>query len=176
MAREKEDGRFLAAYYVSGRKIEPAELRGYLSQQLPDYMMPSYFVHMQAMPLSANGKLNRNALPEPVLEASTVNEPLNETEIELISIWSEILSIKKEMIGTKTNFFDMGGHSLRMIRMNKMIRDKFNVEIPVRTLFKLTTIQTIADFIIRGVKENKELELGMAEREDALGFLDTYIN
>ena len=96
--------------------------------------------------------------------------------IELISIWSEILSVKKEMIGTKTNFFDMGGHSLRMIRMNKMIRDKFNVEIPVRTLFKLTTIQTIADFIIRGVKENKELELGMAEREDALGFLDTYIN
>jgi amino acid adenylation domain-containing protein len=150
MAREKEDGRFLAAYYVSGRKIEPAELRGYLSQQLPDYMMPSYFVHMQAMPLSANGKLNRNALPEPEPELGANGDfisPVNQTQKELIAIWADILGIKSEKISVNINFFDIGGDSLRLIKMVNRVNQQFGTDVSVASIFKFPVISQLAGFL-----------------------------
>ncbi len=137
----------LVAYFVPrGESTSAADLRGFLSARLPEYSVPSAFVAMDALPLSANGKVDRLRLPEP--EASRANlstefiAPETDHEKRLAKIWSEVLRV--EDIGCEDNFFELGGHSLLAAQIVARIRAEFRFEAPISMLFECPTIRTLA--------------------------------
>ncbi len=145
IAKDINNEKCLCAYIVPAREFNVSELREYLSQRLPDYMLPSYFVQMEKIPLTANGKVDRNALPGPGVK--TVEEytaPRNEAEEKLAALWSEVLGIETEVIGITTNFFELGGNSLQLIKLVSKIFYEFNIEIDINHLFETPTIIGIA--------------------------------
>ena len=112
-------------------------LRTYLSSSLPDYMLPSFFVFIDKIPLTSNGKIDRKSLPAPDLSLRQVSDEYvaasSEIELELSSIWSEVLRIEK--IGIHDNFFKIGGHSLLATQVISRIRKLYNIDLPLRNLF-----------------------------------------
>ncbi|CAH0316009.1 non-ribosomal peptide synthetase [Peribacillus sp. Bi134] len=148
LAKEiKETEKYLCGYVVSDKEIQDLNLSSYLMERLPKYMIPAYFVQMEEMPLTPNGKLDRKALPEPNLEAMT-NEyeaPRNEVEEALARVWSEVLKVEK--VGINDNFFDLGGHSLKATVLQSKIHKALNKDIPLKDLFGLPTIKEQSAFI-----------------------------
>ncbi|MFC2146275.1 condensation domain-containing protein, partial [Acidobacteriota bacterium] len=143
----------LCAYIVpenAGTAPGSSELKSFLSQTVPAYMIPRYFVPIDKMTLTPNGKLDRKKLPAPE-PGFTVGDsyapPANETEKKLARIWSEVLGIEKESISVESSFFDLGGHSLSLIKMKTKIKECFNKDIPVATMFRLPTISALAKYI-----------------------------
>lgn len=147
----------LVAYFVSSNgALNVNDLRSFLSTGLPDYSVPSVFVEMQGLPLSANGKVDRRALPEPqntrAAVAAEFVAPQNEIEIRLAKIWSDVLST--EAIGRDDNFFELGGHSLLAAQIAARIRSQFDFEAPISALFEFPTIKLLASRIARGGNES----------------------
>ncbi|HEX7318159.1 MAG TPA: amino acid adenylation domain-containing protein [Pyrinomonadaceae bacterium] len=142
-ARDGGDGKRLVAYFVpEGDRAASAELREYLSERLPAYMVPTAFVMLDAMPLTANGKVDRRALPEP---GSAMHElahayvaPRTPVEEMLCGIWAEVLGT--ERVGINDNFFVLGGHSLLATKVVSRVRQGFGVEVALRTLFERPTV------------------------------------
>ena len=149
----REDGngdKQLVAYLAaggSGRQPEPGRLREFLRRKLPDYMVPSAFVVLEKLPLTANGKIDRNSLPPPVLDREGVDfvAPCSETERAVAEAWSAVLNVQE--IGVYDNFFQLGGHSLLATRAVSRLRNIFGFEIPLRVLFENATVAAIAEFI-----------------------------
>ncbi|MEW5927747.1 MAG: non-ribosomal peptide synthase/polyketide synthase [Gemmatimonadota bacterium] len=135
----------LAAYVVSADgEVPPAELRAYLGGQLPEYMVPSAFVAVREMPLNANGKVDRRALPAPEwLERTAYVAPRSATEELLCGIWAEVL--KLERVGADESFFELGGHSLLATQAVSRVRRAFGVELPLRALFEAPTAAGLAE-------------------------------
>jgi amino acid adenylation domain-containing protein len=124
------------------------ELRHHLRQQLPDYMIPSAFVLLATLPLTANGKIDRRALPAPTQESRAEQYIRPETSVqEVISgIWEELLGV--ERIGIHDNFFELGGHSLLVAQMLARLQDAFQVKLPLRRVFEDLTISVVAQLLI----------------------------
>ncbi|HLP46738.1 MAG TPA: amino acid adenylation domain-containing protein, partial [Candidatus Kapabacteria bacterium] len=145
----------LTAYIVSTEEILESELREYLEEKLPDYMIPSYFVRLEKIPLTPNGKLDRKALPKPGLQAGKCYiAPRDEIERKLIELWAEILSKDQlhisqlqTLIGIDDNFFHLGGHSLKATLLLAKVHKAFNVNIPLPEIFKVPTIRKQAKYI-----------------------------
>ncbi len=135
------------------------EIETYLAERLPAYMVPSRFVTLQAMPLTRNGKLDRNALPMPdVVSDQPSREPLaprNGIEEILAGIWCEVLGL--ERVGIDQDFFELGGHSLRMIQITSRVRRAFGVEVSLTQLFELPTVGGLAAVVgaARAASENR---------------------
>ncbi len=136
----------LTAYITGQNDLNMSELRDYLKVALPDYMIPSYFVRMEKLPLTPNKKIDKKALPDPSEAGMEMAEeympPLCETESRLADIWQEVLGVDK--VGVRDNFFDLGGHSLLIIRVQKKLQEIFNIDIPVVNLFRYPTIAALA--------------------------------
>ncbi|WP_037007031.1 AMP-binding enzyme, partial [Pseudomonas asplenii] len=119
VAREDVPGdKRLVAYYTATVAQEIDALRAHLLEQLPDYMVPALFVHLAALPLSPNGKLDRKALPIPDLAALAAREyeaPVGDTEILMAQLWAQLLNV--ERVGRHDNFFELGGHSLLAVSL-----------------------------------------------------------
>jgi acyl carrier protein len=146
---ERSDKRLLA-YVVLNREqaveVRDNDLRSYLKQQLPDYMVPQAVIILPKLPLTPNGKIDRNALPEPE-QAQTKREivaPRNATEQTTAEIWAEVLRREKSQISVDDNFFDLGGHSLLATQVISRVRRALNVELPLRTLFESPTVARLA--------------------------------
>jgi amino acid adenylation domain-containing protein len=137
------------------RELSTTTLRTYLSQHLPDYMLPSAFVTMPKLPRTPNGKLDYRALPVPDNDSwdrsTHFIPPQNPLQKILADIWGEILKI--EHISIHDNFFELGGHSLLAIQVNSRLRDMFQMELSVQSLFEATTIEKLSQLLI--TKENK---------------------
>ncbi|WP_411704584.1 amino acid adenylation domain-containing protein, partial [Edaphovirga cremea] len=137
-------GKRLVAYVVSGQSEAPAtaELRAFLKQRLPDYMVPAAFIFLSELPLTASGKVNRRALPEPEPCRPELSESYvgarTETEALVCALWGQIL--KLERVGIYDNFFELGGHSLLATQLMSQVRKAFGVEIPLRLLFEQPTV------------------------------------
>jgi amino acid adenylation domain-containing protein len=134
----------LVAYFTG--TAEPAELRRYLKEQLPDYMLPASFVRLESLPLTPNGKLDRRALPAPDLTPVTDAEyvpPRTETEALLTSIWSEVLRVSR--VGVGANFFELGGHSLLATQVIAQINSTLQLQLPLRALFEHPQISSLAE-------------------------------
>ena len=145
----------LVAYYVGPKEMEEVELRRYLLKQFPDYMVPVQFIRLEEMPLTVNGKIDRNALPEPdrirpVLEVEYV-EAQTEFEEMIRDIWSEVMQIDR--IGVHDNFLDIGGDSLSGIRVMSRINEAMELDLPVNVIFQETTIAQLAVYIENTIKE-----------------------
>jgi acyl carrier protein len=157
--KERAGDKYLVAYYVAGEETSSLEMKNYLSSRLPDYMIPSQYVRLESIPMTANGKLNRKALPEPefVIEDDYV-APSGEIEEVLVEIWSEILGIDKNVISVNKNFFELGGNSIKIIQLKSSINKRLQYTISMVDLFKCTTIYSMVEFINNGEIKNEKLE------------------
>ncbi len=152
LAREDEPGnRYLAAYIIpeAGQAPSVAEIRNFLKQKLPDYMVPSAFVMMEAFPLTPNGKVDRRSLPVPErgcleLVAEHV-EPRDAVELRLVKLWECLLDLRP--IGMNDNFFELGGHSLLAARLFSQIEKMTGKALPLGTLIERPTVEQLADVL-----------------------------
>ncbi|WP_369951865.1 non-ribosomal peptide synthase/polyketide synthase [Ralstonia syzygii] len=167
IAREDQPGnRQLVGYVVAADNAqpEPAALRRYLAERLPDYMVPAAVVRLDALPLTPNGKIDRKALPAPEAGAyaSKAHEaPQDGTETELARIWGEIL--KRDRVGRTDHFFELGGHSLLAVRTVAGMRQAFGVDIAVRDLFAYPVLKDLAEHIQRAARVDRPV-ISKAER------------
>lgn len=149
LAKEDERGdKRLLAYVVADREASnsPEDLRAYLKERLPDFMVPTAIVALAKIPLTPNGKADRQALPEPeAVQSREFIAPKTPTEERIAKIWQEVL--RDHRIGADENFFDLGGHSLLATQVVSRIREQFKVELPIRAMFEHPTITGLADAI-----------------------------
>ncbi|MEM8909981.1 MAG: non-ribosomal peptide synthetase, partial [Bacteroidota bacterium] len=149
-ANDQQD-KTLIAYFTSQQVIDIDELRDYLNQHLPPYMIPTHLIPVEQFPLTPNGKIDKKALPNPIeaiLERGVEYlAPRNETDRTLTEIWSEVLNIPADKISIDANFFELGGHSMRLIRLNHLIKEKLNSTISMVNMFKLGSIRLLSDHL-----------------------------
>jgi amino acid adenylation domain-containing protein len=186
IAREDSpENKRLVAYVVSQTEVVGVlhNLRCFMQEKLPEHMIPSAFVVLQALPLTPNGKVDRSSLPAP----EKIQQPLSETfvpprtfvEEMVVNIWSKVLNI--EHIGINNNFFELGGHSLLATMVIARLREAFQIELPLRCLFEAPTVASLSDLIgridqklqappVQIVSRAQELPLSFAQQR--LWFLD----
>ncbi|MCY7909667.1 amino acid adenylation domain-containing protein [Bacillus inaquosorum] len=143
--RDADGEYFLYGYYTADKPIQISELRESMARHLPGYMIPAHFVQLDKMPLTPNGKLNRQLLPVPVKKRDRGIEyvpPQTSAEIHLAAIWQDVLGL--EQVGIRDNFFDIGGHSLRATALIAKIQKQLHVQIPLRNVFRFPTIEQLA--------------------------------
>lgn len=150
VAHENGAGDTKLVGYVVPATTSVGTLRDFLKQKLPEYMVPGSFVMLDALPLTASGKLNRRALPAPEsLETREENKetvaPQTQLQNQLATIWSELLSVK--VVGINDNFFELGGHSLLAVRLFAQIEKKLGKRLPLATLFQAPTVAQLAAVI-----------------------------
>jgi amino acid adenylation domain-containing protein len=140
--------RQLMAYVVTraGALLSSHDIRSHLQKKLPDYMVPSIYAFLEAMPITANGKVDRRALPPPdislYMDEGTFVAPRTEVEEKLAQIWAEVLGVNR--VGVNDNFFELGGHSLFITQIVSRIRETFGVELPLQSFFQAPTVAGLA--------------------------------
>ena len=142
--------KFLLAYIVlyPEQVVDSSNLRDFLQQKLPNYMIPSAFIFLDALPLNSNGKIDRLNLPAPDSKSQksfSIFVPQDKLESHLTKIWSQVLGIQS--ISVKDNFFDLGGNSLKAVMLFELIEKQFGKRLPLATLFQLATVKEIAQII-----------------------------
>jgi acyl carrier protein len=129
-----------------GQKLTAGEMRAFLEKDLPDYMVPSYFVFLEAFPLNPNGKVDRKRLPMPSTDrpelATDYVSPRNDVERKIALIWQEVLGLEK--VGINDNFFELGGHSLLLAKVNERLEQTFDQSFSMVDLFRYPTIAQLA--------------------------------
>jgi aspartate racemase len=140
--------------------VSVGELRRYMKERLPEYMMPGGYVILPQLPLNANGKVDRNALPAPELARADASArfiaPRTPVEESLAGIWSKILGT--EQVGADDNFFELGGHSLLVTRVLNAVRERYGVELPLRLFFESPTVAALAEQIEATQQPESEME------------------
>ncbi len=157
LARPDERGEKRLLGYVVARdaNLTTDGLRAYLKEQLPEYMVPTALMLLAKLPLNANGKIDRQALPEPEqAQTKAYVAPRTPTEELVASIWQEVL--RRDRVSTEDNFFDLGGHSLMATQIVSRIREKFHVELAMRILFEKPTISGLAQAIEGAQQDGSE--------------------
>ncbi|HXC44488.1 MAG TPA: amino acid adenylation domain-containing protein, partial [Candidatus Dormibacteraeota bacterium] len=192
VVREDASGdKRLVAYYTTAeassdrrtQSLGAEQLRQYLAEKVPEYMVPTAFVRLESFPLTPNGKLNRNALPAPDGEAYAKRRyeaPIGEIETTVVGIWAELLKIGR--IGRNDNFYALGGHSLLATQVMSRIRQVFEVEVPLRSFLEDATVAGLALQVkkatrialppLRPVDRGRRLRLSFAQ--ERLWFLSRY--
>ena len=169
----KSAEKLLVAYVVPNQvlSLSITELRSFLKQKLPDYMVPSAFVFLDSLPLTPNSKVDRKSLPAPDQTRPDLEKvfvaPRTPVEETLAGIWSQLLGIEK--VGVHDNFFELGGHSLKATQVVSRVRDTLHMELPLRTLFETPTVAEMAVIIT----QNMGKEAGGKELARMLSELDT---
>jgi amino acid adenylation domain-containing protein len=153
----KSGDKFLAAYVVGNDSFDAGDIKNYLADQLPDYMIPTHIIKVEQIPWTSIGKVDRKRLPN--VQAAddsqqTFIAPDNETEKRLSEIWQNIL--EKNCVSVEDNFFDLGGTSLDIMKLNNAIKEEFNKQIPIVSLFEYTTIRALAQLIAEKEPEKQE--------------------
>ncbi|MGH7825285.1 MAG: phosphopantetheine-binding protein [Candidatus Binatia bacterium] len=173
VARENDFGETrLIAYFVSS--VQPgtraSELRAFFKQRLPDYMIPSAFVMLDKMPLTAGGKIDRQSLPDPgnsrPCPDTPYAPPTTPVEEELANIWAEILSL--DQVGIHDDFFELGGHSLTATRVISRVIKTFQLDVPLQALFQAPTVAAMAAVIT----EHQAQKLGEQDLDRILADLE----
>ncbi|HJP95207.1 MAG TPA: amino acid adenylation domain-containing protein [Pyrinomonadaceae bacterium] len=162
VAREDDSGGKRLIAYVVASEAPPttSEMRDYLKRTVPEYMVPASFVVLEVLPLTATGKVDRNALPEPEQArpelAQTYVAPRTAVEEVLCGIFSEVLQV--EPVGVRDSFFELGGHSLLATQVASRVRAAFQVELPLRRLFESPTVERLAEAILNDQHERARVE------------------
>jgi acyl carrier protein len=149
IVREDQPGDKRLIAYLTGDAIDAAALRAALAADLPDYMVPTAFVQLDAFPVSPNGKLDRKALPAPnhaALPVRSYEAPQGDTETALAALWQDLLRV--ERVGRTDHFFELGGHSLLAVQLTVRLREHFLVDIPLKTVFEQPVLHALVDAVI----------------------------
>jgi amino acid adenylation domain-containing protein/FkbM family methyltransferase len=158
VAREQAQGnKCLVAYVVLQKEVTPTtdELRQFLSDKLPAYMVPNVFVMLESLPLTPNGKVDRSALPAPDLQQELSDYVMPNTEVEKIiaDIWQKALAIEK--VGIYNNFFELGGNSLLLVKINQQLQEELGLELSIVDMFNYPTIYSLSQYLnIKFYKKN----------------------
>ncbi|AZK48667.1 non-ribosomal peptide synthetase [Paenibacillus lentus] len=137
---------YLCSYIVVSEKWTIPELRKHLIQTLPEYMVPAHFMELAELPLTANGKVDRRALPQPMIQSERVYmAPRTETEEKLAALFAEVLGVPA--VGIDDHFFELGGHSLKAMTLVSRIHKEMDVEIPLNDVFLHATVREMADLL-----------------------------
>lgn len=156
---DKEGNKYLCAYYVSDHEIEDILLRKHLSCTMPDYMIPSFFIRLDSMPLSLNGKLDRKALPEHKMlnkKGSAYVAPRNDLEVKMVELWKDILEVQD--VGVEQSFFEVGGHSLKATTLVSRIKKVLGMELSLSHIFEYPTIRELVTKLVK-VDSNIDLSI-----------------
>jgi tyrocidine synthetase-3 len=155
----------ICAYLVTHNPLDSYQLREYLSQTLPEYMIPSYFVFLETMPLTPAGKIDKKALPAPEVKSQGAYvAPRSEIEKKLVEIWAQTLGGKEPDIGIDDNYFELGGHSLKATLLVSHIHKELNVKVSLSKVFELPTVRTLAKFV-RNAAESRFISLKDLEQK-----------
>ncbi|HUJ60961.1 MAG TPA: amino acid adenylation domain-containing protein, partial [Kofleriaceae bacterium] len=137
-------GARLVAHLVASRPVAASELRAFLAASLPAYMVPDFFVQLDAFPTTVSGKIDRKALPPPRLEGGDIEPPKNQVEHQLRAIWAQLLALPAEQIGVTRSFFELGGHSLLVMQMLSRVQAQLGVALRPADVLAHPTIREIA--------------------------------
>ncbi|MCK4260254.1 MAG: amino acid adenylation domain-containing protein, partial [Halanaerobiales bacterium] len=166
---EQDGNTYLVAYLVCTEesKLVISEIREYLAKKLPNYMIPSFFIQIEKVPITSNGKVDRKALPKPDGEINLITKyvaPETEIEKKLAAVWSEVLGVEK--VGVNDKFFELGGHSLKAIKIvTKTNQEKLNIS--VRDILTYETITKICnEVILKQTKSDEVEELTISKKEN----------
>jgi hypothetical protein len=166
------DDKRIVGYVVGTGSVEPGEVRDSLRGHLPEYMVPQHIVQLDVLPLTPNGKIDRNALPAPdSVGASSVSvyvAPENELETRIVGVWQQVLGL--ERVGTQDNFFDLGGHSLLVVKAHRELKGLSDVPIALTDLYRFPTIHSLVEHLTSddsGARIEESRDRG-ARRRDAL--------
>jgi amino acid adenylation domain-containing protein/non-ribosomal peptide synthase protein (TIGR01720 family) len=155
---ELNGNKILVAYYVSDTEVDKASLRSYIQQQLPEYMVPNFFVAMDAIPLTGNGKVDRKLLPG-VIESDLIKTeytaPRNEEEKALVEVWTEVL--KYEKIGVKDNFYNLGGDSIKSILIISKLKQRGYV-LKIDNILRNPVLEDLARFVVTITNNIEQIE------------------
>jgi amino acid adenylation domain-containing protein len=180
ISKEEGENKYLCAYividkarrqrgeeeHVEESTIEHSELQDYLSKRLPEHMVPTYFVEIEKIPLTPNGKVDRRALPEPGrVSKEEYTAPGSEMEIKLAGIWSEVLGIEKEVISINSNFFHLGGNSLNATVLISRVHKELNVKLSIIDIFEKLNIRELSKYI-GNLKEDKHISINPVEKRE----------
>lgn len=166
LKEDAQKNKNLCAYFVSEKELTVSELRKSLARNLPEYMIPGFFIRLKKMPLTANCKVDLKALPEPEESLGLNNQyrqPENEIEERLASIWQELLKVGR--VGRADNFFEIGGHSLKATMLTARVHKEFNVILPLREVFRAPYIKDLAGYIKKAT-QNIYLSIKPAEKKE----------
>ena len=183
MVQEQEGQKSIVAYFTAFvDQIEVSTLRQHVTQSLPDYMIPACFMQMEALPITANGKVDRKKLPLPdftALNQETYIAAETQEEQMLVEIWQQLLNVQP--ISVNANFFHIGGHSLKATQLVSRVQEAFHLDCPVKAIFEYPTIKTLANFIREQSQEvalsaisivNREGRLPLSYAQQRLWFID----
>ena len=150
---KETNNKYLVAYYISntGGKLNEDDMLSHLATKLPDYMIPTAIVHLDKLPLTLNGKLDRKVLPDPTLiNIDKYLAPRNKIENKLCNIFADVLGVKTDKVGINDDFFKLGGDSIVSIQLVSRIRQKLNINyITIKDIFSYKTIARLYDNIIK---------------------------
>ena len=164
--RESNEVHFLAAYAVPepGARLDQGELRSYLRDRLPEHLVPSALMIMDALPLNPNGKIDRARLPDPRIADPDHDQPTTATEEAIARIWSTVLKIDKSALGRDQDFFDLGGHSLLLTQVASRLRTELEVDVPLRSLFGVRRLADLAT-LVAGSAKTRSTGIAVLDRE-----------
>lgn len=166
--KDSNEDLYLGAYFTANCDIDKRELKNYIKGELPLYMLPSAFMELDKFPLTPNGKIDKNKLPEIILshEEEASEKPLGKIEVEIAKTWSVVLG-KSNVIGRDSNFFELGGHSLKAVSVVAILKKEYNIS--VNDIFSYPTIRGLASLIehrIASCVGEKENEVAMKNETD----------
>lgn len=166
IAKEDVPGhKYLCAYLVADKRASLSELRSYISQKLPDYMIPLYFIYLDKMPLTPNGKLDASVLPDPKESAVIEHHyeaPKNEIQENLVDIWQQVLA--REKVSIYDNFFELGGDSIKALQISARLQ-KYQLKMDTADLFKNPRINELSRYVKKRIREVNQ---GIIEGETGL--------
>ncbi len=163
VAKDDHHGqKILLAYFTSKNDTDEVtivnDVKAHLKRVLPDYMLPSGYLNVPAIPLSPNGKVNRRALPDFDLAyvEGEYQSPQTETETALCEIWASLLGLEPQQVGRNANFFELGGHSLLLMQVQNEVRSRLNAELSIIDVFKHSTLSVLAKRIDENTKADSQ--------------------
>ncbi|MFP2903313.1 thioesterase domain-containing protein, partial [Corallococcus sp. 4LFB] len=150
VARGADTDKRLIGYVTArdGHALDSDALKASLKLRLPEYMVPSALLVLESLPLNANGKVDRKALPEPDAHATEARDfvaPRDALEMQLARIWEDVLGVRS--VGVRSSFFELGGHSLLAVRMVAAVRERLGQSIPLSVLFQQPTVEQLAQVL-----------------------------
>lgn len=150
IGREDQQDKYLCAYVIGSEPLSVSDLREHAAESLPEFMIPSYFIQLEQIPLTAHGKVDRKQLPAPQAGGYLEQEliaPRNEWETKLAKVWQEVLGL--ERISVLESFFALGGHSLKATILVSKLRKELQVEIEIKDIFTYQTVERLAQFVMQ---------------------------
>ncbi|MEQ8474598.1 amino acid adenylation domain-containing protein [Fulvivirga sp.] len=139
---------YLVGYYVSDHHLEKNEIKDHLMQSVPEYMVPHYFVQVKDTPLTHNGKVNKAVLPDPEVQLNDFRKPKNQVEKQLVQMWAEVIGVHQSTISTTSDFFEIGGHSLKAAALATKLSTHFDTQIELLDIFRFPVLEDFSNHVL----------------------------